>query len=50
MDRSLIEQAIADTQSSAQKSSPFLEVFVQTGLADSLLWLVVGIAIGKWLL
>lgn len=51
MERSLFDQAVAEMQQSApQHRGVFNELFIQTGLADSLLWLVVGIAIGKFLL
>ena len=50
MDRPLIESAIAQAEQTPSKSNTFVELFVMTGFVDSMLWLVVGIAIGKFLL
>jgi hypothetical protein len=50
VDRPLIENAIARAEQNPSKPNYFVDLFVMTGFADSMLWLVVGIAIGKFLL
>jgi hypothetical protein len=50
VDRPLIDQAIAQAQQNPSKPNTFVDLFVMTGFADSMLWCVVGIAIGKFLL
>lgn len=45
---SLYDQALAETKSSVQEKGVFRQVVVDTGLADSMLWFVLGILAHKF--
>jgi hypothetical protein len=46
---SLYDQALAESQNSTQQKGVFRQVVVDTGLADSMLWFVLGILAHKFL-